>query len=161
MVAWRKSQQLLESAFFWRGSGSESRKVPLRRGRCPCPRPRGGHPIDPDRDDDGDGDDTAVLAHLHIGRIDPQIGPIAVDRAVSCRGEREPAVTSTASLDETMFEAPLSRLRKVAYVPDVELARRFRTALYQETHLVAERVFADRILNLLEVAHPLTINREE
>jgi hypothetical protein len=69
-------------------------------------------------------------AHLHVGRIDPQIGPIAVDRAVSCRGERGPAVTSTASLDETMFEAPLSRLRKVAYVPDVELARRFRTALY-------------------------------
>ncbi len=46
-------------------------------------------------------------------------------------------------------------------MPDDELARRFRTALCQEMHLVPERAFAERILNLLATAHLLTINRED
>ena len=45
-------------------------------------------------------------------------------------------------------------------MPDDKLARRFRTALDQETHLVPERALAERILNLLATAHLLTINRE-
>jgi len=44
-------------------------------------------------------------------------------------------------------------------VPDLELARSFHTALDQETHLVPERVLADRNLNLSKVAHLLAINR--
>ena len=36
--------------------------------------------VDPDGDDDGDRDDAARLTHLHIGGIDPQIGPVALDR---------------------------------------------------------------------------------
>jgi hypothetical protein len=46
-------------------------------------------------------------------------------------------------------------------VPDLKLARSFRTALDQETHLVPERVLADRNLNLHEVAHLLAINRDD
>jgi len=30
--------------------------------------------VDADRDDHRDGDDAAILAHLHIGGVDPQIG---------------------------------------------------------------------------------------
>jgi len=33
------------------------------------------------RDDDGDGDDAACLARLHVGRVDPEIRPVALDRA--------------------------------------------------------------------------------
>ena len=29
----------------------------------------------------GDGDDPAGLTHLHVGRIDPQIRPVALKRA--------------------------------------------------------------------------------
>jgi hypothetical protein len=46
-------------------------------------------------------------------------------------------------------------------VPDLKIARSFRTALDQDTHLVPERVFADRNLNLREVAHLLAINRKD
>ena len=46
-------------------------------------------------------------------------------------------------------------------MPDDELARRFRTALDQVTHLVPERALAERILNLLATTHLLTINRED
>ena len=38
--------------------------------------------VDADRDDHGDRDDAAVAAHLHVGRVDPDIGPVAFDRAV-------------------------------------------------------------------------------
>ena len=38
--------------------------------------------VDADRDDHRDRDDAAVLAHLHVGGVDPQIGPVALDRAV-------------------------------------------------------------------------------
>jgi hypothetical protein len=55
----------------------------------------------------------------------------------------------------------VSRLRVVVYVLDLKLARRFRTALYQETHLVPERVLADHSLNLCEGAHLMTINGED
>ena len=37
--------------------------------------------VDSDRDDDRCGYDTPTLAHLHVSRIDPQIGPVAFDRA--------------------------------------------------------------------------------
>jgi hypothetical protein len=46
-------------------------------------------------------------------------------------------------------------------VPDLKFARRFRTALYQETHLVPERVLADRSLYPFTVSHLLTINGED
>jgi hypothetical protein len=36
--------------------------------------------VDPDRDDHGNRDAATLLAHLHIGRIDPQVGPVAFDR---------------------------------------------------------------------------------
>ena len=48
----------------------------------PCPAPRGGITIGADRDDDGDRDDAVVLGDLHVGRVDPQIRPVAFDRAV-------------------------------------------------------------------------------
>ena len=38
--------------------------------------------VDADGDDDGDRDDAAVLADLHIGGVDPEIGPVALDRPV-------------------------------------------------------------------------------
>jgi hypothetical protein len=38
--------------------------------------------IDADGDDHGDRDDTAVLPDLHVGRVDPQVRPVALDRAV-------------------------------------------------------------------------------
>ena len=38
--------------------------------------------VDADRDDHGDRDDAAVLAHLHVGGVDPQVGPVALDRPV-------------------------------------------------------------------------------
>src|SRR5262245_47063721 len=38
--------------------------------------------IDGDGDDDGDRDDAAGLADLHVGGVDPQIGPVALDRSV-------------------------------------------------------------------------------
>ena len=38
--------------------------------------------VDADRDDHRDRDDAPVLAHLHVGGVDPQIGPVAFDRAV-------------------------------------------------------------------------------
>src|SRR5579883_3260918 len=38
--------------------------------------------IGADRDDHGDRDDAAVLPDLHIGGVDPQIWPIALDRPV-------------------------------------------------------------------------------
>lgn len=33
-------------------------------------------------DADGDQDDAASVAHLHVGRVDPRIGPVAPDRPV-------------------------------------------------------------------------------
>ena len=41
--------------------------------------------VDADRHDDGRRDDAAVLAHLHIGRVDPEIRPVALDRSVEER----------------------------------------------------------------------------
>ncbi len=38
--------------------------------------------IDADRDDHRDRDDAAVAAHLHVGGIQPEIGPIALERPV-------------------------------------------------------------------------------
>src|SRR5439155_25782601 len=38
--------------------------------------------VDPDCDNDRNRDDAAVVAHLHIGRVDPQIGPVAFERPV-------------------------------------------------------------------------------
>ena len=38
--------------------------------------------VDADGDDHGDRDDAAVLAHLHVGGVDPEIGPVAFDRPV-------------------------------------------------------------------------------
>ncbi len=38
--------------------------------------------VDAHRDDHRDRDDALVLAHLHIGGVDPQIGPIALDRSI-------------------------------------------------------------------------------
>src|SRR5512134_999487 len=39
--------------------------------------------VDPDRDDDGDGDDSTVLTtRLHVGRVDPQVRPVAFEGPV-------------------------------------------------------------------------------
>jgi hypothetical protein len=38
--------------------------------------------VDANGDDDRHRDDAAVLAHLHISGIDPEIGPVALDGAV-------------------------------------------------------------------------------
>jgi hypothetical protein len=38
--------------------------------------------VDADRDDHGDRDDAAGLAHLQVGGVDPEIGPVALDRPV-------------------------------------------------------------------------------
>ena len=38
--------------------------------------------VDADRDDHRDRDDAAVLAHLHVGGVDPEIRPVALDRPV-------------------------------------------------------------------------------
>src|SRR5262249_58382366 len=38
--------------------------------------------VDADGDDDGDRDDAAGLADLHVGGVDPQIGPVALDRSL-------------------------------------------------------------------------------
>lgn len=38
--------------------------------------------IDADGHNDGDRDDAAVLPDLHVGGIDPQVRPIALDRPV-------------------------------------------------------------------------------
>src|ERR1700719_4524476 len=38
--------------------------------------------IDPDRDDHRDRDDTTVAARLHIGRVQPDIGPLALQGPV-------------------------------------------------------------------------------
>jgi hypothetical protein len=44
-----------------------------REDRYPCRDLAPTVAVDADRDDHGDRDDTAVLAHLHVGRVDPQI----------------------------------------------------------------------------------------
>jgi hypothetical protein len=38
--------------------------------------------VRPHRHDDGDRHDPALLAHLHIGGVDPEVRPIALDRPV-------------------------------------------------------------------------------
>ena len=38
--------------------------------------------VDADGDDHGDGDDVVVAADLHVGGVEPDIGPIAFDRPV-------------------------------------------------------------------------------
>jgi len=38
--------------------------------------------VDPDRDDHRDRDVAPVLAHLYVGGVDPQVGPITLDRAI-------------------------------------------------------------------------------
>jgi hypothetical protein len=38
--------------------------------------------INTDGDDHRDRDDTAVLTDLHVGRVEPEIGPVACDRPV-------------------------------------------------------------------------------
>src|SRR6185437_1186775 len=41
--------------------------------------------VDANRDDHRDRYDAAILAHLHIGGVDPQIRPVALDRAAEKR----------------------------------------------------------------------------
>jgi hypothetical protein len=36
--------------------------------------------VDAHRDDHRDRDDAAVLANLHIGGVDPEVGPVDLDR---------------------------------------------------------------------------------
>ena len=38
--------------------------------------------VDADGENDGDGDDAIVLTNLHVGRVDPDVGPFALDGAV-------------------------------------------------------------------------------
>src|SRR5262249_1695013 len=38
--------------------------------------------VDADRNDHGDRYNAPVLPHLHVGGVDPQIGPVAFDRAM-------------------------------------------------------------------------------
>ena len=38
--------------------------------------------VDPDGDDHRDRDDAMVAAHLHVGRVEPDIGPVAFERPV-------------------------------------------------------------------------------
>ena len=38
--------------------------------------------VDADGDNDGHGDDAAVLTDLHVSRVDPEIGPVALDGAI-------------------------------------------------------------------------------
>ena len=38
--------------------------------------------VDADRDDDGGGDNTTVLADLHVRGVEPEIGPITLDRTL-------------------------------------------------------------------------------
>jgi hypothetical protein len=41
--------------------------------------------VDADRDDHRNRHDAPALAHLHVGGVDPQIGPVAFDRAAQER----------------------------------------------------------------------------
>jgi hypothetical protein len=38
--------------------------------------------VGPDGDDHGDRNDAVVAAHLHVGRVKPDIGPVAFERPV-------------------------------------------------------------------------------
>jgi hypothetical protein len=38
--------------------------------------------VDPDSDDHRDGDDAMVAADLHVGRVEPDIGPVALERPI-------------------------------------------------------------------------------
>ena len=64
---------------------------------------------------------------------------------------------------QTIERLPLtvSRLRILAYVLALKLARSFRTALDEENHLVPERVLADRKLNVPEAVYLLAIYCED
>jgi hypothetical protein len=61
--------------------------------------------VDADRDDHGDRHDATVLAHLHVGRVDPQIRPVSFYGA----GEEgfHLLVISSHSLETWLFEIPL------------------------------------------------------
>ena len=49
--------------------------------------------VDADRDDHRHRDDAVVAAHLHVGGVEPEVGPVALDRAVEegfARARRSP-----------------------------------------------------------------------
>jgi hypothetical protein len=52
-------------------------------GRDAVRRPRRAAAVgvDGDGDADGDRDDATVLPHLDVGAVDPEVGPVALDRA--------------------------------------------------------------------------------
>jgi hypothetical protein len=60
--------------------------------------------VDADRDDDGDRDDAAGLAHLHIGGVEPDIWPVAFQRAV--QEGLHLVVDSPHSRDTWLLEMP-------------------------------------------------------
>src|SRR5882672_1531600 len=61
--------------------------------------------IDADRDDHRDRDDVAVAARLHIGRIQPDIGPLALERTVE-KATILPSI-SPHRRDTWLFEMPV------------------------------------------------------
>ena len=61
--------------------------------------------VDADRDNHRDRHDAAVLAHLHVGGVDPQIRPVALDRTAE---ERLHLVIDLADSRETwLLEMPV------------------------------------------------------
>ena len=62
--------------------------------------------VDADRDDDRDRDDAAVAADLHVGGVDPEIGPVALDRTVE-EGLRPRSSISPHSRETWLLEMPL------------------------------------------------------
>lgn len=61
-------------------AGIGSPRVLPRRGRCPCRGLAAAVAVGTAGDDRGDRDDPPVLAHRQAGRVDPRIGPVALDR---------------------------------------------------------------------------------
>ena len=58
--------------------------------------------LTPDGDDDGNGDDAPATADFQIGGINPQRGPVTLDRAGRGRPSRLPSISSH-SLDDLAF----------------------------------------------------------
>ena len=62
--------------------------------------------IDANSDYHGNGDDPAALAHLHVGGVDPQVGPRAFDRAIEERPVTRSSMSSH-SRETWLFEMPV------------------------------------------------------
>ncbi len=66
--------------------------------------------VDADRDDHRSRADAAVVAHLHVGRVDPQVRPVAFERPIEERPDPRVELFDTPAMPSALTRSSTERV---------------------------------------------------